>query len=1203
MPEDLGDAPFPLPTLRSQDGARHEFVGTAARFGNTVDTETEGQPTADADGDDDDTTDDEDGIVFPATIRSGQLAAEVTVDVQNAAGRLDAWVDFNSDGSFDSANEQIFTAHSLNVGNHTLTFSVPADAPITDTTARFRISAKGNLAPRGKTNDGEVEDHKLSLSSPPGYGVLIRSDNRLGSHYSHGVSLGDLDDDGDLDAFVANEGSGSRANRVWLNDGIGSFRDSGIGVGSHRSYGVSLGDLDRDGDLDAFVANGSDQANRVWLNDGSGPFRDSGNSLGDGDSRSVSLGDLDGDGHLDAFVANTGNTANRIWLNDGSGSFQDSEVELGDHSSRSVSLGDVDGDGDLDAFVANQFQGNRVWLNDGTGSFRDAGTGLGNYYGRGVSLGDLDEDGDLDAFVANFDGNRVWLNDSSGSFRNSDNSLGNRNSFGVSLGDMDGDGDLDAFVANLLEANRVWLNDGSGSFNDIGNSLGNHISRAVSLGDVDGDGDLDSFVANAGAGVNRVWLNVPLDLGDAPTPLPTLLDQSGAAHIIGGPRLGDKVDNELDGQPNADADGDDNAGDADEDGVIFASAVLTGALAAEVTVDVQNTGGQLDGWVDFNADGSFDLAGERIFTGLSLAAGSHSLAFSVPADAFQGITFGRFRLSAHGVPGPRGMAFSGEVEDHKLELDAAPGTGYFMISANSLGDSSSRGVAVGDLDGDGDIDAVVANNGYSNRVWLNDSSGSFRDSSNSLGNHNSSGASLGDVDGDGDLDALIANFFAQPNRVWLNDGSGSFRDSGSGMGNLSSRGAALGDLDGDGDLDVFVVNDQGQPARVWLNDGSGGFADSGNSLVSTDGQGVALGDLDGDGDLDAFVTNGSYQSNRIWVNDGSGSFRDSGNSLGNFYSRDIALGDLDGDGDLDGWVSNGIYQPDRVWLNDGSGSFARNNSLGDRSGNGVSLGDVDGDGDLDAWVANANIYFSPDRLWLNDGSGSFATNGQSLGNVYGADVSLGDLDNDGDLDAFVVNSSPNRVWLNAPSDADSDGVADPVDNCPDDANPGQENLDGDEFGNVCDDDVDGDGLDNGEGGGPDTDDDNDGLSNADEATATTDPFDPDTDDDGVIDSLDRSPTDEFIDPNICFGQGTDAIYNISWACTITCAAANTVETIPPAAVETFDLGTCIEDIGDYKGLLLISPTVEFGPGFVVEPGGILTIISTDPTAEIPPPPP
>ena len=52
---------------------------------------------------------------------------------------------------------------------------------------------------------------------------------------------------------------------------------------------------------------------------------------------------------------------------------------------------------------------------------------------------------------------------------------------------------------------------------------------------------------------------------------------------------------------------------------------------------------------------------------------------------------------------------------------------------------------------------------------------------------------------------------------------------------------------------------------------------------------------------------------------------------------------------------------------------------------------------------------------------------------------------------------------------------------------------------MCDDDVDGDGLDNGEGGGPDTDDDNDGLSNADEATATTDPFDPDTDDDGIID--------------------------------------------------------------------------------------------------------
>ncbi len=76
------------------------------------------------------------------------------------------------------------------------------------------------------------------------------------------MSLGDVDGDGDLDAFVANLG----ANRVWLNQGSGTFTDSGQALGNHSSRGVTLGDVDGDGDLDAFVANAD--ANRVWLNQG-----------------------------------------------------------------------------------------------------------------------------------------------------------------------------------------------------------------------------------------------------------------------------------------------------------------------------------------------------------------------------------------------------------------------------------------------------------------------------------------------------------------------------------------------------------------------------------------------------------------------------------------------------------------------------------------------------------------------------------------------------------------------------------------------------------------------------------------------------------------------------------------------------------------------------------------------------------------------
>ena len=100
-----------------------------------------------------------------------------------------------------------------------------------------------------------------------GSGHFADSLQSLGSFTSTAVALGDVDGDGDLDAFVANDG----ANKVWRNDGTGTFSDSGQSLGSSVSAGVALGDVDSDGDLDAFVANfgyghGHGEANRVWLN-------------------------------------------------------------------------------------------------------------------------------------------------------------------------------------------------------------------------------------------------------------------------------------------------------------------------------------------------------------------------------------------------------------------------------------------------------------------------------------------------------------------------------------------------------------------------------------------------------------------------------------------------------------------------------------------------------------------------------------------------------------------------------------------------------------------------------------------------------------------------------------------------------------------------------------------------------------------------
>jgi len=202
-------------------------------------------------------------------------------------------------------------------------------------------------------------------------------------------------------------------------------------------------------------------------------------------------------------------------------------------------------------------------------------------------------------------------------------------------------------------------------------------------------------------------------------------------------------------------------------------------------------------------------------------------------------------------------------------VEAPQGYSNFIDSGQLLGTLKGREVSLGDIDGDGDLDAFVANRDQGNKVWINDGNGNFTGSGQSLGNSHSSGLCLGDIDNDGDLDALIANYSIQVSKVWLNDGSGIFTDSGQSLGILHSMDIVIGDVDGDGDLDVFVANKNGQANEVWLNDGNGNFTNSGQSLGSSESVGIALGDVDGDGDLDVFTGNygiGSGRANKVWLN-------------------------------------------------------------------------------------------------------------------------------------------------------------------------------------------------------------------------------------------------------------------------------------------------------------------------------------------------
>jgi hypothetical protein len=351
----------------------------------------------------------------------------------------------------------------------------------------------------------------------------------------------------------------------------------------------------------------------------------------------------------------------------------------------------------------------------------------------------------------------------------------------------------------------------------------------------------------------------------------------------------------------------------------------------------------------------------------------------------------------------------------------------------------THAIELADLDGDGDLDAFLANGRNEapepNTVLWNNGRGNFEDSQQRLGDFESRALALADFDSDGDIDSLVSNIFW--GEYFWNDGSGKFQQDQSVM-MPDNKGFHVGiwrfepaDLNGDNQVDLFLTGCCGgglaeadsewqtlnASNAVWLSDG-GDYLEKGDQQFGLgNSEAVALADLDGDGDLDAFVANSDhlddkgdrvdFDANEVWLNDGSGAFTDSGQRLGNQRSYSAAVGDLDGDGDLDALVGN--RGPDEVWWNDGRGHFSKGElAMGDTLTRYSYLVDLDEDGDLDAFLGSDK----QGRIWLNDGRGHFTDSGQRLNYSRRHAPAIGDVNNDGATDVVAGKLTTAVVWFN-----------------------------------------------------------------------------------------------------------------------------------------------------------------------------------------------
>ena len=401
-----------------------------------------------------------------------------------------------------------------------------------------------------------------------------KSGQRLFNEFlGSGGGFFDYDNDGDLDIYLVNGASqvaspdkNPPTNVLYRNNGDGYFSDvtelAGTGSTSYGT-GCTVGDYDNDGDLDLYVANFG--LGVLYQNSGDGTFIDVSMNSGVANSRwgtSCAFADVDNDGYLDLYITNYADYAvendkkcyvRGIWQycgprayppdtdtfyhNNGNGTFTDLTEESGFLNvpachGLGVSFGDYDNDGDQDLYIANDQDPNFLFQNQGGGKFEEIALLSGVSYsdmgkeeaGMGTIFGDYDNDGFLDLTVSNFqrETNTLYHNEGSGFFADVTTLAGigevtySYLGWGIAFFDYDNDGYKDIFVANghvldnITEVDRsttypqrnlLFRNLGDGTFEDVSNQSGiglslQKVSRAAAFGDYDNDGDLDILVTN-----------------------------------------------------------------------------------------------------------------------------------------------------------------------------------------------------------------------------------------------------------------------------------------------------------------------------------------------------------------------------------------------------------------------------------------------------------------------------------------------------------------------------------------------------------------------------------------------------------------------------------------------------------------------------------------------------------------------------------
>jgi hypothetical protein len=279
---------------------------------------------------------------------------------------------------------------------------------------------------------------------------------------SANASLGDLDNDGDLDIVLAKGRHWPLSERVLLNDGKGGFSNArDLGATSDRTYSAVLADLDGDRDLDLAVSNDLPDRKLIYLNDGKASFRVVG-SWGEGawSTRNAAVADLNGDGKVDLIAANRPGPS-FVCFNDGQANFSNCKP-IPAPSATTIVPADFNRDGFIDLAIPHRDGGqSHVYLNDGNGGFSTMiEFGPPNSAARTAAAGDLNGDGAVDLVVGDErQGAFLYLNDGKGKLSNA-GPLGEAKlvPYAIALADLNLDRVLDVVIGYVEAPTAAYFN-------------------------------------------------------------------------------------------------------------------------------------------------------------------------------------------------------------------------------------------------------------------------------------------------------------------------------------------------------------------------------------------------------------------------------------------------------------------------------------------------------------------------------------------------------------------------------------------------------------------------------------------------------------------------------------------------------------------------------------------------------------------------